>query len=251
MKTYFLSIIILLLFSCNLKAQKNEEIKTNCNESNLKNEVYEALVSLDKFYKDYGKQILYSTSSGYYWFFIKNGSLDYGPIDNSIRLPIIEKAIESDEFKKKVTKKFYDEILKFKSTLKDPMNIGYLMIHNEIGQTMLSILSRKDYLNVFSSYYQDDDGSYMMSAEDYINYHKARIHFRDNDRVVYKAVDVEIAYPEEMDICYFLFKKEEGKWLLNDIMVCRAEEEEQYDLKLIGESKPLKYYAAESYDYEE
>ena len=84
MKTYFLSIIIFLLFSFNMKAQKNEEIKTNSNESCLKNEVYETLVSLDKFYKDYGKKILYSKSSGYYWFFIKNGSLDYGPIELSI-----------------------------------------------------------------------------------------------------------------------------------------------------------------------
>jgi hypothetical protein len=234
-----------------MKAQKNGDTAITSNKDSLNNEVYETLVRLDKFYKDYGKQIYYTHSMGYKWFFIKNGSLDYGPLENSIRLPIIEKAIESNEFKDVVTEDFYRELVKFKSTLKDPMNLGYLMIHNEIGQTMLSILSRKDYLNAFYGYCPDDEISYMMSGEDYIKYHKARIHFKDSSRAVYKVVDIEIAYPEEMDRCYFLLNKLQGKWLLNKIIVCKDDEEEQYDLKLLGESKPIECYKVEYYDYPE
>jgi len=227
----------------------NMQEKTK-NEIALKDELYNVINNLNKTYLETNKEIFYTKWDGYEWFITRDGERDYESIEEKTRLNYIEKGFNSNEFKNFLTFNYYNRLLAFKKSLKDPVNIGYLMTEHEIGKTLLYILSDRDDLNCFNEDINQDPSRYM-SEQDYINYHKARIHIINENKAVYKNLDAEVSLAKNFDVIYFLFVKENDKWLLDGIEICPKDKEEEFDIKLIGEPRPIKYYEAEEYDFPE
>ena len=171
-------------------------------------------------------------------------------VDDSFRLKTIESGIENKSFINCLSKEYYSKILNFKKTLNDPVNLGYVMTQSEVGKTLIRILSDRYFLNI-SDDFINEDPSRFMSEQDYIDYHKERIHIVNENKAIYKNLDAEISLEENLDICYFIFIKKNEKWLLDGVEICSKEKEEEFDIELIGEYRPIVYYEAKEYDYEE
>ncbi len=219
-------------------------------DSIAKNEVYQELFNFNQIYRNCGKEIFYTKSEGYEWFIIENGERNFVSIPNSLRLSTIESGLNSVEFRNALTSDYYNQIFLFKKSLNDPINIGYVMTQHELGKSLLSILSERYFLNLLEDYSNGDPSQYM-SEQDYIDYHKERIHIVNENKAIFKNLDSEISLGRNFDVCYFLFIKENKKWLLDGIEICTKDQEEAYDIKIIGEYKPIEYYEAEEYNFPE
>jgi len=234
-----------------MNAQNQQKDNEMIQNDSIKEEVYQTIYKFDQVFKNSGKQIFYTKSMGYKWFFIKDNALTSDKIDDSIRIPILKNAIENSDFKNAISNNLEKKIKDLMNTLEDPISLGYLLIQDYSGKSMKSILVKRSSLNSSFDYDQSDDFSYYMSEMDYKKYHIARIHLLNDSVVFYKNTEDELSISLYHHIFYFKFIKENGKWLLDDIILCKPEEEEEFDLKLIGKSKPLKYYKAETFEFEE
>jgi len=227
----------------------NMQEKTK-NEIALKDELYNVINNLNKTYLETNKEIFYTKWDGYEMYVINEGERDIIKVEESFRLKTIETGINNIDLIGILSNEYYLNIIDFKKTLKDPINLGYLFTRHEVGKSLLSILSERYFLNCFDEDINQDPSRYM-SEKDYINYHKARIHIVNENKAIYKNLDAEVSLEKNFDVIYFLFVKENDKWLLDGIEICPKDKEEEFDIKLIGEPRPIKYYEAEEYDFPE
>jgi len=217
----------------------------------LKNELYNAIYELDSIYKDVGKEIYFSEAYDYYvWYKTSDSVRESVKISDSDRTGIIEESLKNNALRNVISKGYLERINILYNSIEDPINLGFLFTKHKLGKSLLNILSDRYFLNSFEDI-TEDDPSRGMSEKDYIDYHKERIHIINENRAIYKNKDAEISLEENFDVCYFTFIKENDKWLLDNIEICSRDQEEEYDIKLIGESKPITYYEAEVYDFEE
>jgi len=238
--------IFLFSFCMETKSQSMSE------KEEIRNELFKTINEFNNVYYNVNKEIHYSNwKSSYAWFKTIDGKRKGIEISDIERIKQIENGLMDLSFINILSAGFYNEIIEFKNQIDDPINIGYLITQNEMGKTLLYILSDRDDLNYFEYGVTDDDPSVDMSEQDYINYHKARIHIIDDKKAIYKNRDVEISLEENFDVVYFIFNKENDKWLLDGIEICPKDKEEEFDIKLIGEPRPIKYYEAEEFDFPE
>ncbi len=209
--------------------------------------VYQSLEEINKLYLLINRDIIYSKSEGYEWLITDNEDKAWESISDSVRLKILHEGVYSSKLNSVLSSKFYNSIVHLFDTMNDPVNIGFILTKHEIGKTLRTVLSRRDYLNY--QYLNDEDLSRLMSENEYVKYHKARIHIVSDSIAVYKTLDAEISFEQNLDLCYFILKRkaQEQKWLLDNIIICKAEEEEAYDIKIIGAHKPLEYFDFEEY----
>jgi len=233
-----------------LKQNKNIMQEKVADENKLRNELFETIKIFNEVYLKTNKEIFYTKWDGFEWYIIKDGEREYESINDSLRLSVIKNGLNNKEFKSLLTINYYNRTLSFNKSLNDPLNIGYVMTQHEIGKTMLYILSDRDDLNSFDEFINQDPSQYM-SEQDYIDYHKVRIHIVNEKKAIYKNLDAEVSLENNFDIMYFILIKENDKWLLDGIKICKRDEEEAFDIKIIGEYKPIEYYEAKEYDFPE
>jgi hypothetical protein len=209
---------------------------------NIKDDIVVSIVNLNNLYKTYNQDIFYSFEERYEAYINDEPKL----IDDEKRLNIIKSCVRDEIFKTSFTSKFYKDFLDFNNSLNDPKTIGYLILKDELGTNFKQFLSQRNSVNLFFPNVYPDDPSSDMSDSCYSEYHKNRIHVVKDSTAIYKNRAFELCVYESFHILYFVFKKDveesKNKWLLDDIQICPKDEEETFDLKLIGESKPLKYF---------
>jgi hypothetical protein len=246
MKNLILLLITALILSCNTAKQKQSILKNDIKEKNMLNddiniEIYKTIKILNEYYKEFNYNIFYSYEDVYKIF--NNGDDESELISDSVRYRKINDALSNNDFTSKFSNSFISRINDFKNKQNDIGNLGYLITNHELGKTLLHLQSERKTLNLFFPNVYPDDPSSDMSDSCYHEYHINRIHCINDSIAVYKNRDFELCLRNEQDVIYFIFHKNYlSKWLLDDIQICPKDEEETFDLKLIGESKPLKYF---------
>jgi hypothetical protein len=248
----------MLFISCTSSKKNGDNLKRQSmvqNDSLIKTQVFNALVTIDKAYNQLGNQVFFTESMGYERFVNENGNIKSEIISDSSRISLINKAPKSLKKQKIITNNFYKKIVSFNESLEDPVNLGYLMLQSDVGKSMTNILTKRGKLNLCYDYIQDDDISDNMSDRDYIAYHMKRIHLIGDSLAYYKNIESELCISEKKTIVYFKLKKvinqDKFNWILDNIVTCIPEKEEEQDLYFLGESKPIAYYEAKEYDYGE
>lgn len=259
MRQLLLLPLIVLILSCNMSQKEGKNERQNVLDTlAIKNNIYYSLVEIDKGYIKFGHGIRYLDILGFKYTVVnEKGKLESREICDSLRLQLIGRAVLSNEFNNLLTINYSNKVGAFRKNISDPINLGFLMTKHELGKTLLDILTKRGdfnygykFHNEYGHYGSNDFGDEFMPDQDIVEYHLEKIHIVNDSMAVYKNSDIELSFEENFDMLYFILVKDNSRniWLLDDIVICSKEEEEEYDIKLIGEPKPITFYTAKYYE---